>query len=198
MGRRVGRLCFAASEIAALRQIPAYREIPASREIARSEYHPAAAESSAARKAQAPAEIQPKLKSTVRGSPQIQLALRSEKGTTIAWSGFRGASKQIETWSGTSGTLPGSRKGDGASSTRASNRGPFSQAGSHRGAFEAFADQAVLLREEDLVFRTLLVPLLHHGFEQKAAALAVQSFGIWGDSLKGAPSKASRWRRQSQ
>ena len=58
-----------------------------------------------------------------------------------------------------SGTLPGSRKGDGASS----------------GAFEAFADQAVLLREEDLVFRTLLVPLLRHGFEQKAAALAVLS-----------------------
>ena len=64
---------------------------------------------------------------------------------------------------------------------------PGRQPPQRRGAFKAFADQAVLLREEDLVFRTL-----RHGFEQKkAAALAVQSIGMWGDSLKGAPLEVS-------
>ena len=46
-----------------------------------------------------------------------------------------------------------------------------------------------LLQEEDFVFRTLLVPLLRHGFEQKAAALAVQFSGSGG-----VPERRLHWR----
>jgi len=64
----------------------------------------------------------------------VDLVLRSGEDATQGVEGAAGASKQIETWSGHSGTMPGSCRGEGASNTRASSRGPSPLATSHRSA----------------------------------------------------------------